>query len=56
MVETQRAKQSTGVVRVVVSNRGAADDLESHYTAMGARVTRDDVGGETYVVIDFGAA
>lgn len=55
MVETHREKRSLRVVRVVVSSQAAADDLRDHYTAIGASITSDEVGGEIHVVIDFNA-
>jgi TusA-related sulfurtransferase len=56
MVETELQKGRPQLVRVVVSGRGAAEDVSAFLESAGATVEIDTVGDEIHVLARFPAA
>jgi len=54
MVEAALAKGSCRILRVVVSDRAAADDLEAYASELGAAFKIDQVGDEFHLIFEFG--
>jgi len=53
MAEALLARGRPGMLRVVVSSRGAADDVRAYLETTGAAVEIDHVGAEFHVLARF---
>ena len=53
MVETALRKEQFEMLRVVVSNRAAAADIESYLKTLKAKVDIDAIGEEFHILADF---
>jgi len=53
MVETVLAKGPCRLMRVIVSNKDAAKDLEAYFQSLKAAVDIDRVGEEYHILADF---
>lgn len=53
MVEAALARSSYPSIRVVVSDKAAADDLLDYFSDKRDKIVVDQVGGDFHVIIDF---